>query len=119
VSSMCFNQQGDLLLVGYSNGHLILWDVPKANVIRTLEKEHPVAVVHTLFLGQDVPGARNFKAITSDSKGLTLLHTFTMVPVLRRYTVNTTVRSLHYSLLLYAREVYFYVSLIYWESLYR
>ncbi|CAM6085101.1 unnamed protein product [Calypogeia fissa] len=92
VSSMCFSQQGDLLLVGYSNGHLVLWDVPKANVIKTLEKEHSVAIVHTLFLGQDIPGARNFKAITSDSKGLTLLHTFTVlpVPVLRRYTVNTS-----------------------------
>lgn len=71
----------------------MLWDVPKANVARTLEKEHSVAIVHTLFLGQDVPGARNFKAITSDAKGLTLLHTFTVlpVPVLRRYSVNTTV----------------------------
>ncbi|KAL6005772.1 hypothetical protein ACLOJK_006345 [Asimina triloba] len=60
VTSMCFNQQGDLLLVGYSNGHVTVWDVLRASAVKTIT-EHSAPVVHTLFLGQDSQVTRQFK----------------------------------------------------------
>eukprot|EP01018_Ginkgo_biloba_P013146 Gb_27586 [translate_table: standard] len=89
VTSMCFNQQGDLLLVGYGNGSLTLWDVQRATAAKVITGEHSAAIVHTLFLGQDLQNARQFKAISGDCKGLVLLHTFVAVPLLRRFSVTT------------------------------
>lgn len=93
VSSICFNQQGDLLLVGYANGTLCLWDVTRGSLAKSVVGEHNVAIVHTLFLGQDAPAARHLKAISGDCKGLVLLHTFSqqLVPLLRRFSVTTQV----------------------------
>ncbi|BBN19147.1 vacuolar protein sorting-associated protein 8 [Marchantia polymorpha subsp. ruderalis] len=91
VSSMSFNQQGDLLLVGYSKGHIILWDVPKASVGRHIENNNGVPIVHAVFVGQDVTASRTIRAITADSRGQTLLLTFTQIPVLRRFSLNTAV----------------------------
>lgn len=88
---MSFNQQGDLLLVGYSKGHIILWDVPKASVGRHIENNNGVPIVHAVFVGQDVTASRTIRAITADSRGQTLLLTFTQIPVLRRFSLNTAV----------------------------
>ncbi|KAJ8626194.1 hypothetical protein MRB53_019501 [Persea americana] len=89
VTSMCFNQQGDLLLAGYGDGHLTLWDVPKATVVKTVVGEHTAPVVHTLFLGQDSQATRQFKVVTGDSKGLVLLHAVSVVRVLNIFTFKT------------------------------
>ncbi|KAH9322060.1 hypothetical protein KI387_016699, partial [Taxus chinensis] len=89
VTSMCFNQQGDLLLVGYGNGSLTLWDLQRQTVAKIITGEHSSPIVHTLFLGQDLQNARQFKAISGDSKGLVLLHTFVVLPLLRRFSVTT------------------------------
>lgn len=91
VTSLCFNQQGDLLLVGYANGVLCLWDVSRQSVTKVAE--HTLAIVHTLFLGQDAPAARYFRAISGDCKGKVALHTFSqqMLPLLRRFSVTTQV----------------------------
>ncbi|XP_073114052.1 uncharacterized protein [Elaeis guineensis] len=89
VTSMCFNQQGDLLLVGYGDGHLTVWDVQKATAAKVITGEHTAPVVHTLFLGQDSQVTRQFKAVTGDSKGLVSLHTFSVVPLLNRFSVKT------------------------------
>lgn len=89
VTSLCFNQQGDLLLVGYGNGSLILWELQRATAAKVITGEHSLAVVHTLFLGQDLQNARQFKVISGDCKGLVILHNFAVVPLLRRYTVNS------------------------------
>ncbi|OAE22359.1 hypothetical protein AXG93_2318s1050 [Marchantia polymorpha subsp. ruderalis] len=91
VSSLSFNQQGDLLLVGYSKGHIILWDVPKASVGRHIENKNGVPIVHAVFVGQDVTASRTIRAITADSRGQTLLLNFTQIPVLRRSSLNTAV----------------------------
>lgn len=91
VTSMCFNQQGDLLLAGYGDGHLTLWDVPKATAVKTVVGEHTAPVVHTLFLGQDSQVTRQFKAVTGDSKGLVLLHAVSVVRVLNIFTFKTQV----------------------------
>ncbi|OVA04700.1 Clathrin [Macleaya cordata] len=89
VTSMCFNQQGDLLLVGYADGHLTVWDVQRAAVAKQIAGEHTAPVVHTLFLGQDSQVTRNFKAVTGDCKGLVLLHAFSVVPLLNRFSIKT------------------------------
>lgn len=84
VTSMCFNPQGDLLLMGYGDGHLTLWDVQKVAVAKVITGEHNAPIVHVFFLGQ-------FKAITGDSKGLVILHTFSVVPLLNHFSVKTQV----------------------------
>ncbi|KAI4355307.1 hypothetical protein L6164_004095 [Bauhinia variegata] len=89
VTSMSFNQQGDLLLAGYGDGHVTIWDVQKAVVAKVISGEHTAPVVHTLFLGQDPQTTRQFKAITGDSKGLVLLHSSSVVPLLNRFSIKT------------------------------
>lgn len=91
VTSMCFNQQGDLLLAGYGDGHITVWDVQRAAVAKLIAGEHTAPVVHTMFLGQDSQVTRNFKAVTGDCKGLVLLHAFSVVPLLNRVTIKTQV----------------------------
>nr|POE99212.1 vacuolar protein sorting-associated protein 8 like [Quercus suber] len=53
VTSMCFNQQGDLLLAGYGDGHITVWDVQRSSSAKVINGEHKTPVVHTLFMGQD------------------------------------------------------------------
>lgn len=89
VTSMCFNQQGDLLLVGYNDGHLTIWDVPRGISAKVITGEHNAPVTHTLFLGQDSQVSRQFKAVTSDSKGLVLLHTSSVLPLLNHFSIKT------------------------------
>lgn len=91
VTSMSFSQQGDLLLAGYGDGHVTVWDVQKAVVAKVISGEHTAPVVHALFLGQDLQNTRQFKAVTGDSKGLVLLHSISVVPLLNRFTVKTQV----------------------------
>ncbi|KAM3193759.1 hypothetical protein ACQJBY_070406 [Aegilops geniculata] len=85
VTAMCFNPQGDLLLVGYGDGHMTIWDVQKATAAKVIYGGHTGAVVHVCFICQS-------KAITGDSKGLVLLHTFSIIPVINRLTVKGTQR---------------------------
>ncbi|XP_039848297.1 uncharacterized protein LOC120707318 isoform X2 [Panicum virgatum] len=85
VTAMCFNQQGDLLLVGHGDGHMTIWDVQKATAAKVIYGEHMAPVVHVCFIRQS-------KAITGDSKGVVLLHTFSIIPVINRLTVKGTQR---------------------------
>ncbi|XP_039788000.1 uncharacterized protein LOC120654510 isoform X5 [Panicum virgatum] len=85
VTAMCFNQQGDLLLVGYADGHMTIWDVQKGTAAKVIYGEHMAPVVHVCFIRQS-------KAITGDSKGVVLLHTFSIIPVINRLTVKGTQR---------------------------
>ncbi|XP_024531344.1 vacuolar protein sorting-associated protein 8 homolog [Selaginella moellendorffii] len=89
ASVMCFSFLGDLLLVGYTNGSVILWDVPKAAVAKAVTGEHHNVIVHAAFVGQDGSTGRPLKAMTADCKGVVMLHTFTLVPLLRRFSVTT------------------------------
>ncbi|CAM8890178.1 unnamed protein product [Rhodiola kirilowii] len=89
VTSMCFNQQGDLLLVGYGDGHITIWDVQRSSVAKIISGEHNAPVVIAFFLGQDSQATRQFKAVTGDSKGLVLLHTSSVLPLLSRFTIKT------------------------------
>ncbi|TKY64154.1 Vacuolar protein sorting-associated protein 8-like [Spatholobus suberectus] len=89
VTSMSFNQQGDLLLAGYGDGHLTLWDVQKGVVAKVISGEHTAPVVHTLFLGQDPQNTRQFKAVTGDCKGLVLFHIISVVPLFSRFSIKT------------------------------
>ncbi|KAF2324948.1 hypothetical protein GH714_021810 [Hevea brasiliensis] len=72
VTSMCFNQQGDLLLAGYGDGHITVWDVQRASGAKVITGEHMAPVVHAFFLGQDSQVTRQFKAVIGDSKGTVL-----------------------------------------------
>jgi WD40 repeat protein len=92
VTSMCFNQQGDLLLAGYSDGHITVWDIQRSSAAKVITGEHTSPIVHTLFLGQDSQVTRQFKAVTGDSKGLVLLHAFSVVPLLNRFSIKTQVK---------------------------
>ncbi|XP_078156920.1 transducin family protein / WD-40 repeat family protein [Carex rostrata] len=90
VTSMCFNQQGDFLLVGYGDGHLTIWDMAKSSApAKVIYGEHTAPVVHSLFLGQESSSSRQYKAITGDSKGFVLLHTFSVLPLLNRFTIKS------------------------------
>jgi vacuolar protein sorting-associated protein 8 len=91
VTSMCFNQQGDFLLVGYGDGHLTIWDMAKSVPAKVISGEHTAPVVHSLFLGQESSSSRQYKAITGDSKGFVLLHTFSVLPLLNRFTIKSQV----------------------------
>lgn len=94
VTSMCFNQQGDLLLAGYGDGHITVWDLQRGSAAKIISGEHTAPVLHTLFLGQDSQVTRQFKAVTGDSNGLVLLHTLSVVPLLNRFSVKTQVKTL-------------------------
>uniref|UniRef100_A0A7N0ZV75 RING-type domain-containing protein n=1 Tax=Kalanchoe fedtschenkoi TaxID=63787 RepID=A0A7N0ZV75_KALFE len=89
VTSMCFNQQGDLLLVGYEDGHITIWDVQRSSVAKIISGDHNAPVVIAFFLGQDSQVTRQFKAVTGDSKGLVLLHTSSVLPLFGRFTIKT------------------------------
>uniref|UniRef100_A0A2P2L9D6 Uncharacterized protein MANES_01G240000 n=1 Tax=Rhizophora mucronata TaxID=61149 RepID=A0A2P2L9D6_RHIMU len=89
VSSLCFNQQGDLLLAGYGDGHIVVWDIQRSSAAKVITGEHTAPVVHALFLGQDSQVTRQFRAVTGDSKGLVLLHAFSIVPLLNRFSIKT------------------------------
>ncbi|XP_010251529.1 PREDICTED: vacuolar protein sorting-associated protein 8 homolog isoform X2 [Nelumbo nucifera] len=89
VTSMCFNQQGDLLLAGYGDGHITVWDVQREAVAKVITGGHTAPVVHTLFLGQDSQVTRQFKAVTGDCKGLVLLHAFSVFPLFNKITIKT------------------------------
>lgn len=92
VTSMCFNQQGDLLLTGYGDGHVTVWDVQRSSPAKVITGEHTTPVVHALFLGQDSQVTRQFKAVTGDSKGLVLLHAISVVPLFNKFSVKTQVK---------------------------
>lgn len=91
VTSLCFNQQGDLLLAGYADGHVTVWDMQRASAAKVITGEHTAPIVHTLFLGQDSQVTRQFKAVTGDCKGLVLLHSISVVPLLNRFSIKTQV----------------------------
>ncbi|CAN6466278.1 unnamed protein product [Victoria cruziana] len=88
VTSLCFSQQGDLLLVGYGSGSLTVWDVQKGSAVKTIA-EHNAPIIHTIFLGQDSQVTRQYKALTGDCKGILLLHTFSVFPLLNTFSVTT------------------------------
>uniref|UniRef100_A0A803KZV0 RING-type domain-containing protein n=1 Tax=Chenopodium quinoa TaxID=63459 RepID=A0A803KZV0_CHEQI len=89
VTSICFNQQGDLLLAGYGDGLITLWNIPRGTVARVVTGEHAAPVVHTLFLAQDFQVTRQFKAVTGDCKGYVQLHEFSYMPI-----IGVTVKTL-------------------------
>lgn len=88
VTSVCFNQQGALLLAGYGDGHVTVWDVQRASAAKVIT-EHTAPVVYAFFLGRDSQGSRIFKIITSDTKGVVFKHTFSWTLLLNMYTVKT------------------------------
>lgn len=90
VTSVCFNQQGGLLLAGYGDGHVTVWDVQRASAAKVIT-EHTAPVVYAFFLGRDSQGSRIFKIITSDTKGVVFKHTFSWTLLLNMYTVKTQV----------------------------
>lgn len=79
-------------MAGYSNGHVTIWDIQRASAAKVITGEHTTPVVHAFFLGQDSQVTRQFKAVTGDSNGLVLLHSFSVVPLLNRFSVKTQVR---------------------------
>ncbi|XP_020519433.1 uncharacterized protein LOC18428491 isoform X2 [Amborella trichopoda] len=89
ITAMCFNLQGDLLLVGYGNANITVWDVQKGASVKVLTGEHTAPIVHLFFQGQDSQVTRQFRVISGDCKGLVLLHTFAVVPLLNRFSVKT------------------------------
>ncbi|KAL0305186.1 UNVERIFIED_CONTAM: hypothetical protein Sangu_3047100 [Sesamum angustifolium] len=92
VTSMCFNQQGDLLFAGYGDGHYTVWDVQKASALKVIT-EHKAPVVHMLYLGQDTQVTRQFNVVSGDSKGVVKLIRFSVVPWLNRISYTKSMSS--------------------------
>jgi len=90
VTSVCFNQIGSLLLAGYGDGHVTVWDMQRASIAKVIT-EHTAPVVYAFFLGRDSQGSRQFKVITSDTKGVVFKHSFSYARLLNMYTVETQV----------------------------
>ncbi|KAK4406644.1 Vacuolar protein sorting-associated protein 8 [Sesamum angolense] len=93
VTSMCFNQQGDLLFAGYGDGHYTVWDVQKASALKVIT-EHKAPVVHMLYLGQDTQVTRQFNVVSGDSKGVVKLIRFSVVPWLNRISYTKSMKLL-------------------------
>ncbi|XP_057778554.1 uncharacterized protein LOC130997300 [Salvia miltiorrhiza] len=93
VTSMCFNQQGDILFAGYGDGHYTVWDVQKASALKVIT-EHRAPVVHMLYLGQDTQVTRQFNVVSGDSKGVVKLIRFSVVPWLNRISYTKSMKLL-------------------------
>ncbi|KAG6395277.1 hypothetical protein SASPL_145919 [Salvia splendens] len=93
VTSMCFNQHGDILFAGYGDGHYTVWDVQKASALKVIT-EHRAPVVHMLYLGQDTQVTRQFNVVSGDSKGVVKLIRFTVVPWLNRISYTKPMKLL-------------------------
>ncbi|XP_047318127.1 vacuolar protein sorting-associated protein 8 homolog [Impatiens glandulifera] len=94
VTSICFNQQGDLLFAGYNDGHITVWDVQKGSAARLITGTHDAPVVHMLYLGQDAQVTRQvtrqFRVISGDSKGMVWLISFSVLAWVNRFSFTTT-----------------------------
>ncbi|KAF7138427.1 hypothetical protein RHSIM_Rhsim07G0000300 [Rhododendron simsii] len=90
VTSLCFNQPGDLLFAGYCDGRVTVWDVQKGSALKVVTGIHDAPVVHMLYLGHDSQVTRQFRLVSGDSKGLVWLITFSVVPWLNRFSFSTT-----------------------------
>ncbi|KAG9149694.1 hypothetical protein Leryth_012420 [Lithospermum erythrorhizon] len=86
VTSMCFNQQGDLLFAGYGDGHYTVWDVQRASALKVIT-EHKAPVVHMLYLGQN-------NVVSGDTKGVVKLIHFSVVPLLNRISYSAPTKLL-------------------------
>ncbi|XP_071937451.1 uncharacterized protein [Coffea arabica] len=93
VTSMCFNQQGDLLFAGYGDGHFSVWDVQRASALKVIN-EHKAPVVHMLYLGQDSQASRQFNVVSGDSKGVVKLIRFSVVPWVNRISYSKATKLL-------------------------
>ncbi|KAG8391995.1 hypothetical protein BUALT_Bualt01G0245600 [Buddleja alternifolia] len=93
VTSMCFNQQGDLLFAGYGDGHYTVWDVQKVSALKVIA-EHRAPVIHMLYLGQDTQVTRQFSVVSGDSKGVVKLIRFSVVPWLNRISYTKSMKLL-------------------------
>nr|XP_043626179.1 vacuolar protein sorting-associated protein 8 homolog [Erigeron canadensis] len=89
VTSMSFNQQGDLLFAGYADGHYSVWDVQRVSVAKIVT-EHKAPVVHMLYMGMDSQVARQFNIISGDSKGVVKLIRFSTSSWLNRFSTSKT-----------------------------
>ncbi|KAL3830545.1 hypothetical protein ACJIZ3_019347 [Penstemon smallii] len=93
VTSMCFNQQGDLLFAGYGDGHYTVWDVQKASALKIIT-EHRAPVVHMMYLGQDTQVTRQFNVVSGDSNGVVKLICFSIVPWFNRISYTKSMKLL-------------------------
>lgn len=89
VTSMSFNQQGDLLFAGYADGHYTVWDVQRVSAAK-LVTEHKAPVVHMLYLGMDSQVTRQFNIVSGDSKGVVKLIRFSPFSWLNRFSTSKT-----------------------------
>ncbi|KAL2478611.1 transducin family protein/WD-40 repeat family protein [Forsythia ovata] len=93
VTSMCFNQPGDLLFAGYGDGQYTVWDVQRTAALKVIT-EHKAPVVHLLYVGQDTQVTRQFNVVSGDSKGVVKLIRFSVVPWLNRISYNKSMKLL-------------------------
>lgn len=89
VTSMSFNQQGDLLFAGYADGHYTVWDVQRVSAAKIVA-EHKAPVVHMLYLGMDSQVTRQFNIVSGDSKGVVKLIRFSPFSWLNRFSISKT-----------------------------
>ena len=89
VTSMSFNQQGDLLFAGYADGHYTVWDVQRVSAAKVVT-EHKAPVVHMLYLGMDSQVTRQFNIVSGDSKGVVKLIRFSPFSWLNRFSTSKT-----------------------------
>ncbi|XVF22283.1 hypothetical protein REPUB_Repub12eG0159800 [Reevesia pubescens] len=62
VTCLCFNQPGDLLLAGYGDGHVTVWDVWRASILKVISGEYTAAVIH-YFWGRILKLLANLKQL--------------------------------------------------------
>ncbi|GKD18008.1 vacuolar protein sorting-associated protein 8 [Tanacetum coccineum] len=78
VTSMSFNQQGDLLFAEYADGHYKVWDVQKVSAAKVVT-EHKAPVVHMLYLGTESQDTRHFSVVSGDGIGVVKLIRFLQI----------------------------------------
>ncbi|XP_071726434.1 uncharacterized protein [Rutidosis leptorrhynchoides] len=89
VTSMSFNQLGDLLFAGYADGHYTVWDLQKVSAAKIVI-EHKAPVVHMLYLGMDSQATRQFNIVSGDSKGVVKLIRFSPFSLFNRFSTSKT-----------------------------
>jgi len=84
VTSIDVSGNGEVLIAGYTSGVLVLWDVIKGIMLKTISDVHPSPISTVRFLNE-----KDMKVVTVDSGGLVNMLTFTRNILWSTYSMET------------------------------